>query len=79
MGMGKNVCQIPCCKQTKFSAIDFKFFTQCHWVKGVRIRIFSCPYSVRMREKTDHKNAKYGHFSQSDYPPLSEEQQRKTE
>ena len=24
-----------------------------------------CPYSVRMRENTDHKNSEYEHFSRS--------------
>ena len=32
-----------------------------HCVRNVRIRSFS--YSVRMRENTDQKNSKYGHFS----------------
>ena len=34
-------------------------------MKSVRVRSFSGPYSVRMREKTDLKNFKYGHFSGS--------------
>ena len=32
---------------------------------SVRVRSFSGPYSVRIREKTDLKNFKYGHFSGS--------------
>ena len=37
-----------------------------HCVKSVRIRSFSGPYSVRMREYTDQKNSEYEHFSRSD-------------
>ena len=36
-----------------------------HCVKSVRIRSFSGPYSVQMREKTNQKNSEYGHFSRS--------------
>ena len=43
---------------------SFLIYTHC--VKSVGIRSFSGPYSVRMREKTDKKNSKYGHFSRSD-------------
>ena len=43
---------------------SFLIYTHC--VKSVRIRSFSGPYSIRMREKTDKKNSKYGHFSRSD-------------
>ena len=49
---------------------------QMHCVKSVRYRCFSglyfpafglnSPYSVRLRENTDQKNSKYGHFSCSD-------------
>ena len=34
-----------------------------HCVKSVRIRSYSGPYSVRMRENTDQNNSEYGHFS----------------
>ena len=37
-----------------------------HCVKGVRMRSYSGPYSVRMRENTDQNNSEYGHFSRSD-------------
>ena len=36
-----------------------------HCVKRVRIRSYSVPYSVRMRENTDQNNSEYGHFSRS--------------
>ena len=36
-----------------------------HCVKSVRIRSFSDPYSVRMRESTDQKNSEYVFFSRS--------------
>ena len=39
--------------------------SQC--VKSVRIRSFSGPYSVRMRENKDQENSEYGHFSRSDH------------
>ena len=38
---------------------------QLHCVKSVRIRSYSDPYSVRMRENTDHNNSEYGHFLRS--------------
>ena len=50
------------------------FLAGHHCVKSVRIRSFSGPfffafglnaYSVRMRENTDQKNSKYGHFLSS--------------
>ena len=34
-----------------------------HCVKSVRIRSFSGPYSVQMRENTEQENYEYGHFS----------------
>ena len=37
-----------------------------HRVKSVRIRSYSGPYSVQMRENTDENNSEYGHFSRSD-------------
>ena len=39
--------------------------TKIHYVKSVRIRIFSCPYPVWMRENTGQENSEYGHFSRS--------------
>ena len=36
-----------------------------HCVKSVRIRSYSGPYSVRMRENTNQNNSEYGHFSGS--------------
>ena len=39
--------------------------TQIHCVKSVRIRSYSGPYSVKMRENTDQNNSEYGHFSRS--------------
>ena len=36
-----------------------------HCVKSVRIWGYSGPYSVRLREKTDQTNSKYGHFLRS--------------
>ena len=35
-------------------------------VKSVRIRSYSCPYSVRMRENADKNNSEYEHFSRSE-------------
>ena len=34
-------------------------------VKSFLIMSFSDPYSVRMRENTEQKNSKYGHFSRT--------------
>ena len=47
-----------------------------HCVKSVRIRSYSGPYSVRMRENTDQNNSKYGHFLRSDMSqkPYEEEE-----
>ena len=33
-----------------------------HCVENVRIRSYSGPYSVQMRESTDENNSEYGHF-----------------
>ena len=38
--------------------------------KSVRIRSYSGPYSVRMRENTDQDNSEHGHFSRSDSQKL---------
>ena len=38
---------------------------ELHCVKSVRMRSYSGPYSVRMRENTDQNNSEYGHFSRS--------------
>ena len=37
-----------------------------HCVKSVRIRSYSGPYSVRMRENTDQIDSEYGEFLGSD-------------
>ena len=34
-----------------------------HCVKSVRIRSYSDPYSVQIRENTDQNNSEYRHFS----------------
>ena len=52
-----------------------KTYYYYHCVKSVRIRSYSGPYSVRMRENTDRNNSKYGHFLRSvhfyyDYVPV---------
>ena len=39
---------------------------QYHYVKIVRFRSYSRPYSVQIRENTDQDNSEYGHFSHSD-------------
>ena len=54
----------------KFLKAVFHTFHKLKWyglhcLKSVRIRSFSGPYSVRMRENADQKNSKYGHFSRS--------------
>ena len=36
-------------------------------MKSVRIRSYSGPYSVRMREKTDQNNSEHGHFLHSGF------------
>ena len=36
-----------------------------HCMKSIRIRSFSGPYSVRIRENTEQKNSKYERFSYS--------------
>ena len=36
--------------------------TYIHCVKSFRIRSYSGPYLVRMRENTDQNNSEYGHF-----------------
>ena len=38
---------------------------KCHCVKSVRIRSYTGPYSVRMRENTDQNKSEYGHFLRS--------------
>ena len=38
-----------------------------HCVKSAGIRSFSGPHLVQIRENTDQKNSKYGHFSRSAY------------
>ena len=35
-------------------------------MKSVRIRSFSGPYSVPIRENTDQNNPEYGHYSRSE-------------
>ena len=42
---------------------DCFYLKVLHCVKSVRIRSFSGPYSVQMRENTDLKNSEYGQFS----------------
>ena len=69
----KNVDDTALAKLKKQNSKTFNF----HWVKSVRIWSFSGPYfhvslristySVQMREKTDQKNSKYGHFSRRVY------------
>ena len=56
--------------------VQFSFYKYCntgkifqeehHCVKSVRIRNFSDPYSVQIRENADQKNSKYGHFLRSE-------------
>ena len=41
------------------------YMEQVHCVKSVRIRSYSGPYSVRMRETADQNNSEYRHFSGS--------------
>ena len=38
---------------------------ELHSEKSARIRSFSGPSSVQMRENTDQKKSEYGHFSRS--------------
>ena len=38
-------------------------------MKSVRIRSYSGPYSVRMRENAGHNNSEFGHFSRSECKP----------
>ena len=45
-------------------ATDFVDVNHC--VKAVRIRSYSGPYSVRMRENKDQNDSEYGHFSRSE-------------
>ena len=40
-------------------------------MKSVRIRSYSGPYSVRMRENMDQNNSEYGHFLHSDISNIS--------
>ena len=44
-----------------------------HCVKSIRIRSFSGPYSVRMRENTDQKNSEYEYFSRSAFRGFHED------
>ena len=53
----KHVISIQC---------TFGCYFRIHCVKSVRIRSYSSPYSVRMRENADQKNSEYGHFLRSD-------------
>ena len=39
-----------------------KILEKIHYVKSVRIRGYSGPYSVQMRKNTDQNNSEYGHF-----------------
>ena len=40
-------------------------YSEVHFVKSVRIRSYSGPYSIRMPTNTDQKDSEYGHFSRS--------------
>ena len=47
----------------------FKFYSHLLRKKcqNARIRSYSGPYSVQMRENTGQNNSEYGHFSRSEY------------
>ena len=49
------------------------FMVTTHCVKSARIRSYSCPYLVRMRENTDQNNSEYGHFSRNDVESICPE------
>ena len=53
----KSSADEPIVRLTKSDAL--------HCVKSVRIRSYSAPYSVQMRENKDQNNSEYGHFSHS--------------
>ena len=61
--------------KNNFQVIEPKFLRSARTlirllaVKSVRIRSFSRPYSVRMRENTNQKIFPYGHFSLHFYTP----------
>ena len=57
---------VRCLKGSEYASASSKEDSNMHCVKSVRIRSFSGPYSDRIRENTDQKNIKYGHFSRSD-------------
>ena len=51
-----------------FNILPKSSFSCCtHCVKNVRIRSYSDPYSVRMRENTDQNSSEYGHFLRSNW------------
>ena len=51
-----------------FNILPKSSFSCCtHCVKNVRIRSYSGPFSVRMRENTDQNSSEYGHFLRSDW------------
>ena len=62
---GKHLCQSLFFNKVAGSACG-KTLWKCqehHCVKHVRIRGYSGPYSVRMRENTDQNNSEYGYIS----------------
>ena len=63
----KDVKSLLTNKKLPSSRNDLTFHKRNLCVKSVRIRSYSGPYSVKMRENTDQNNSKYGHFSRSDY------------
>ena len=66
----ENLIKIGWKKQMRGNK-SFKKMHFTHCVKSVRIRSFSGPYSVRMRENADQKNSEYGHFSRSGHHSTS--------
>ena len=69
LGSGENKPKNS--KETPLKVTDISPFNVSHSLqKSARIRIYSGPYSVRMRENTDQNKSEYGHFSRSDFELL---------
>ena len=59
---------VVCVQEWVWTIVEIMMLTfsvSLHCVKSIRIRSYSGPYSVRMRENTDQNNSEYGLFSRS--------------
>ena len=70
--MGRKTLREKCWYSELFWSVFCRIRTEC----GQILRI--PPYSVRMQEKTDQKNSKYGHFLRSEFQITMRLNQTKT-